>query len=216
VTIKNVLFASTLSFLPWCFHEGVAETKPIWSLDGTYSLRHESLHNAYRAGASGSDQILSSQLLLSLKGSSEHLFAELEIEDARAWFDDAGTPLGTDDVNTLEPLQAWIGWQQDESYIKAGRLTLDIGSRRLVARQRFRNTINAFDGIYSKYQRDTLQWQAFYLIPVERRPDRRNELDNNEMELDKQSSHQFWGLHFNREGNNKLELYYYGGHPKTY
>lgn len=131
---------------------GSAEENPIWSLDGSYRLRYESLHNAYRAGAAGSDQIIVSQLLASLKANGEHFFGELEIEDARSWLDDAGTPLGTDDVNTLEPLQVWVGWrQQDKFTVKAGRLTLSIGSRRLMARQRFRNTINAFDGVYGEH-----------------------------------------------------------------
>lgn len=143
----------------------MAEESPAWSLDGTYRLRYESLHNAYRAGASGSDQILVSRLLASLKGSGEHVFGELEIQDSRSWLDDAGTPLGTDDVNALEPLQAWIGWQQQNQFVvKAGRQTLDIGSRRFVARNRFRNTLNAFDGVYGNYQQDAWQWQAFYLI----------------------------------------------------
>ena len=186
------------------------ESSPL-SLGGSYRLRYESLHNAYRAGSAGSDQIAVSQLLLSFKANGEHVFGEFEVEDARSWLDDAGTPLGTDDVNTLEPLQAWIGWRQQGQFaVKAGRLTLDIGSRRLVARQRFRNTINAFDGVYGNFQQGVWQWQAMYLMPVEREPSDRTELDSNEMELDEQGDNRFWGLHISHSGDTNLELYYYG------
>jgi len=191
--------------------KSMAEESSAWSLDGTYRLRYESLHNAYRAGASGSDQILVSRLLASLKGNGEHVFGELEIQDSRSWLDDVGTPLGTDDVNALEPLQAWIGWRQENQFVvKAGRQTLDIGSRRFVARNSFRNTLNAFDGVYGNYQQDAWQWQAFYLMPVDRQPDDRNDLDSNEIEFDKRGDDQFWGLHLARKGHTDLELYYYG------
>lgn len=212
MTIKNSrFFLPFLLPLLWVSPEGMAEGISAWSLDGTYRLRYESLGNAYRAGGTGGDQILASQLLASLKANGEHVFGELEIEDARSWLDDAGTPLGTDDVNTLEPLQAWIGWrQQDQFMLKAGRVTLDIGSRRLMARQRFRNSINAFDGVYVSGQQQAWQWQTFYLKPVEIRPADRMSLEDSDIKIDKQSDSQLWGLHLNRNGNTTLELYYYG------
>lgn len=188
----------------------MAETNPVWRIDGSYKLRYETLDNAYRANTRGGDQILVSQLLASVKANGEYVFGELEIQDARSWLDDNGTPLGTDDVNTLEPLQAWLGWRQEAFVAKVGRLNFDIGSRRLMARQRFRNTINAFDGVYGSYQQEQWQWQAFYLKPVEPRPAEREDLDDNKIKLDKQGDDRFWGLHVSRSEVTDLELYYYG------
>ncbi len=205
------IFIPALSTLLWNSPDAMAGNNAIWRLDGTYRLRYESLHNAYRANAAGNDQILASQLLASLKANGEHVFGELEIEDARSWLDDAGTPLGTDDVNALEPLQVWIGWRKaDQFTLKAGRMTLDMGSRRLMARQRFRNSVNAFDGVYAGGRQHAWHWQAFYLKPVEIRPSDRRSLDGNRIKLDKQGDNQIWGLHLSHTGNTTLELYYYG------
>ncbi|MFT7234967.1 MAG: hypothetical protein ACI9QV_000538 [Methylophagaceae bacterium] len=188
--------------------ECMAQEAQAWSLDGSYRLRYESSHNAYRAEANGGDQILVSRLLVSIKGNRKHVFGELEIADSRSWLDNASTPLGIDDINSLEPLQAWIGWRLREQFaIKAGRLTLDIGSRRFVSRNRFRNTLNTFDGIYGSFQQDFWQWQAFFLMPVDRQPSDRRDLDNNDIKLDKHGDNQLWGLHLT---HNDMALYYYG------
>jgi len=175
------------------------DAAPIIDIDGSYRLRYESLDNAFRANVNGGDQLLTSRLLLSLKVRGEHWFGELEWQDSRAWLDDSGTPLGTDDVNTLEPLQAYLGWRQKTGEhsiaVKAGRFTLDIGSRRFIARNRFRNTLNGFTGVYIDWQADW-RWQAFYTLPVQRQPNNRAQLGNNETEWDQDFSKvRFWGLH---------------------
>lgn len=210
MTFKKSVFIIFAKLLLLCFSsEGMTQPQ-IWSIDGSYRLRAESLQNTFRADKSGDDQILVSRFLLSFKINTDNVFAELEIQDSRAWLDDSSTPLGIDDVNTIEPLQAWVGWRQKGKYaIKAGRQTLDLGSRRLVARNRFRNTINAFDGFYGNYQHNAWHWQAFYFLPVQRLPNDRNELDNNDIRIDKQGDDKFWGLHIDRAGKTNLEFYYY-------
>jgi len=188
-----------------------AAENSIWSFDGSARLRYENLQNTVRANTSGNDQILLSQVLLNLGMEHNNLIAGFELSDQRAWMHDAGTPLGTDDVNALEPINAWVGWKQGDAFsAKAGRMTLDIGSRRLMARQRYRNTISAYDGVYGSYQMNDWQAQAFFFNPVDRRPGDRQSLEDNEAKLDKQSDDQIWGIHFSREGSTDLELYYFG------
>lgn len=190
---------------PWRLGEAVGA--PAWlDLDGSFRLRYEGLSDHLRPGAGGSDQILVSRWLLALRLGGEDLYARFELEDSRAFLDDAETPLGSDDVNALEPLQAHLGFHLSDAFgdgdrveVQAGRLTMDLGSRRLVARNRFRNTLNAFTGVHGAWKgagEAAAEVRAFYLLPVDRRPRERDRLDGNEAELDSESTEvRFWGLH---------------------
>jgi len=198
LTVANSLFAQSAA--------------SVLQVSGNYRLRYESLGNTFRANGAGGDQVLASRLLLSVQGEGDHWFGEGELQDSRAWLDDSGTPLGTDDVNTLEPLQAYVGWRHKSDSatiaVKAGRFTLDIGSRRFVARNRFRNTLNAFTGIHLDWQANW-HWQAYYTLPVQRQPNNRDALDNNETEWDQDFSKvRFWGMHgAGKTGTDNLEIF---------
>ena len=71
--------------------------------------------------------------------------------------------------------------------VQLGRLTMDLGSRRLVARNRFRNNTNAFTGVDWKWQSE-LGWdfRAFYVLPVQRLPSERERLFDNDVECGSQ------------------------------
>lgn len=189
-----------------------AQDDPALQFGGSYQLRYESLQNPYRVGESGSDQVIAARLLLSAKANGEHLFGEVEIEDSRTWLDDAGTPLGTDDVNVLEPLQFYAGWKQTLSdnsklAVKVGRMTADIGSRRFVSRNRFRNTINAFSGVHGDWSIQDWRLQAIYMLPVEKRPSTLNELDHHKRAFDKANSDlHFWGFHSAYSGFDSVDV----------
>ena len=64
--------------------------------------------------------------------------------DSRVELADSGTPLSGSVVNPLELLQAYVEvpldnvlGQGSKSMARGGRITMDMGSRRLVARNRF-------------------------------------------------------------------------------
>ena len=202
---------------------GKALDLPGWlSIDGTYRVRYESLDSPFRAKARGSDQIMVERLLLNARVTFDRLYGDIELEDARQQLAESGTPLGTDIVNTLEPLQAYLGARfsgvfsgSDRLDLTAGRMTMDVGSRRLVARNRFRNTTNAFTGMRAKWQRsDGSEAQAFYVLPVQRRPSDFASLKNNDSEIDTETSGaQLWGLFGARPnilGTATGEAYFYG------
>lgn len=206
---------------PWRL--GKALGTPDWfSIGGSYRLRYEALDHPFRAGASGSDEILVGRLLLNARVTLNQFYANFELEDSRQQLADSGTPLGTDSVNTLEPLQTYIGMrfgdalaQGDRLDLNAGRVTIDAGSRRLVARNSFRNTINAFTGVHATWTgADGTQAQAFFVLPVQRRPSDFASLDANESEFDTNSSAvRFWGLFGARPnlfGKATGEAYFYG------
>jgi len=85
-----------------------------------------------------------------------------------------------------------------------GRLTMDFGRRRLISRNDFRNTTNAFDGVHWQLARDkTWRIRAFLVEPVIR----------DQVKLDEQSKRfVFWGTYV--EANQvpwlRLNAYYFG------
>lgn len=193
-----LLFSGFLSALP--AQESPQKSSMSGEISGSYRLRYEYLNNAYAEGKTGNDQLLPSRLLLSAKGEINSLFGEFELQDSRTWLDDDDTPLGTDDVNALEPLQAYIGWHSGNNSlnpvrVQAGRMTMNVGSRRLVARNRFRNTANAFTGVRGDMNIDDWGFTSFYTMPIQRRFDDFEELDANGIQIDKEYTDiQFWGL----------------------
>lgn len=143
--------------------------------------------------------------LLALELSWAPLVVGAELADARAYVLDPDTPLNPGLVNPLEPLQAYVGFDLDDAFatghrvrLRAGRLTLDAGSRRLLARNRYRNTINAFTGLDLQWKNALGdQFRGFFTLPVERLPDQQQDLRDHRIELDREHLDQrFWGLVF--------------------
>ncbi|MCC6766774.1 MAG: alginate export family protein [Deltaproteobacteria bacterium] len=179
---------------------------PDWlSLRLEHRSRFEHLQNDFRSGSAGKDETAAVlRTLLAAELHIQRLSAGVEIEDSRAYADDQ-TPLNTTAVDALEVLQAYLGWRQanafragDQLALTAGRMTIDLGSRRLVARNEFRNTINAFTGL-------DLQWtspgrhviRGFATMPVVRLPTDPERLEDNEIELDQENDRTaLWGLFY--------------------
>jgi hypothetical protein len=83
--------------------------------------------------------------------------------------------------------------------VHVGRLTMDFGSRRLVARNRFRNTTNSFDGVHLQLG-DGEAWRvrAFLTRPVVR--------DRQYFDDDSSSKRRFWGVAYQDKRIAKLHL----------
>lgn len=169
------------------------------AVGGSYRVRYEYLDNTFRILGPGQDEILVSRLRLYARADGERFYAGFEFEDARAWLHSTLTPVGTDDVNVLEPLRVYVGYRTDDFDIQLGRMTMDIGKRRFVSRNRMRNTTNVFTGVNVKWSApDRFGLQAFMTMPAARLPNNleRNRLRNNEFELDQEHKERiFWGLH---------------------
>jgi hypothetical protein len=208
---------------PKAWRLGSALSAPNWfSIGGSYRVRYETLDNPYRAGASGSDEILVERLLLDARVDVNSFFANVEFEDSRQQLADSGTPLGTDIVNTFEPLQAYVGMRFSDAVSKGdrldfqlGRVTIDNGSRRLVARNSFRNTINAFSGLHATWKSAAgTEVQAMFVEPVQRKVSDFASLKDNDSELDTESGDvRLWGVfaaHPGLFGKVVGEAYFYG------
>jgi hypothetical protein len=178
----------------------LADERP-WTLSGALRLRGEMLEDSFRLRAPARDELLLTRLEAALRYRGELLEGQFEIQDSRAFNDKPLSPLGTDDVNALEPILAWLGarWMLGDGELaaRAGRMTLDFGSRRLLARNRFRNTSNAFQGGLLRWEKDSAAFQGFYFLPLQRAPGalERDALRTNEAALDRAgSAERFAGL----------------------
>ena len=210
---------------PWLLKE---QTKaPEWlRFAGEYRLRYESLDGQFRAGGSGGDQALASRL--SLKAAVDYQATTVggELMDSRQFLNDSGSPLGTGHVNALEPMQAYVRFNLDAAInegrhasLTLGRQTFDLGSRRLFARNRYRNTINAFNGVRAQWSvSDEHQLQAIWFLPLHRRPTARASLLDNDAQPDREAfDFQFWGLFWESSGlpfDSTGEFYLFGLHER--
>lgn len=205
---------------PWRAEQALA--LPSWlSLSGTHRTRYETLDPQFRPTRSGSDQVLVLRTTL-MAGVHQGPFTfAAEMMDSRSELDDSGTLINTGIVNAFELLQGYLQWQGTDLFspgstsdVRIGRITMDIGSRRFVARNRYRNTINAFTGIDWQWQGASgRKLRAFYTLPVHRLPNRPAQLRDNEVEFDEEGSAvKFWGLYYadTLSWGDRGELFYFG------
>ncbi|MCK4494480.1 MAG: alginate export family protein, partial [Methylococcales bacterium] len=84
-----------------------------------------------------------------------------------------------------------------QSTLRGGRITMNVGSRRLLARNRFRNTINAFTGLDWQWQLGHKKIRAFYTLPIQRLNS--GYIGNNRQKFDREHINvRFWGLYYSQ------------------
>lgn len=200
--------------------EDPASRPPVFSLSGDHRTRHEHLDNQFRAGLDGVARALMLRTRVSAELDAGPFRLRAELQDSRAHLADSVTALTTSMVNPLELLQAHVEIPLDgllqrgsRGTLRAGRLTMDIGGRRLVSRNRFRNTSDGFTGVEWRWTgADESGLRAFYALPVERRVSG-NILDNSPRFDKEWTSVRLWGVHFSRPDlpwGDGGEVYYYG------
>ncbi len=201
---------------------------PGWlSLSLQNRTRYETLNHSFRSGGTGSDQVLSLRTLIQATLHLNSIFKiQLEFQDSRSELADFGTPISTSIVNSVELLEANIQLYLKDlfqsgshSILRGGRLTLGVGKRRLVARNRFRNTKNAFTGIDGIWQsKNENQIRLFLTSPVNRKPTSSFRLLNNDVSFDSESFDRIlWGVFIASSKlpwNHKGEIYLIGYHEE--
>ncbi|MEO1044302.1 MAG: alginate export family protein [Pseudomonadota bacterium] len=192
------------------------------TLSGEYRIRAEGLNNRFRANASDDSGIVVQRTIVAAEYRSGDFVIGAELMDSRALIADSLVPIGNDDVNPLDLLQGYIGYRgsdvlerDDRLALTAGRITMNIGSRRLIARNGFRNTINNFTGLRATWDRaNGNRAEIFYMFPVNRRPGDPARLFDNELVLDEESGNlRFYGARYVAgldAANTDLELFAYG------
>lgn len=161
--------------------------------------RFESYDHPWRSTQQSGNGQTDSQVLLRSRvrfglgnGPFRFLF---EGQDSRAYWNNApGDFVNTTTVDEWDMLQLFGSMTLDNvagsglrTDVHVGRMTLDFGRRRYIARNDFRNTSNAFDGVHWQVSEGkTWRVRAFLVEPVVR----------NEVRLDEQSANSvFWGTY---------------------
>lgn len=177
-------------------------------LSGSMRLRYELVDGQARAGFNASDDLASLRTQLRAVWRHGKIQLVAELRDSRAWGADPHTPLTTGEVNTLEPLQAYIHADLGEIFghgtktsVEAGRFTMALGSSRLVANDDYRNVSNGFTGLRADVSvSGGYKATAFYVLPQTRLPDDGPSLRSNVSALDKESfAAVLWGGYFSRQ-----------------
>ena len=122
------------------------------SLGADYRVRYENRHHDYRFGTASDDPLLlRTRLYLGIDRVLDPLRLAVELQDSRIVHTD--TADSTRDVNKHDVLQAyaelygrdWLG-SGEPLRLQAGRLAFEYLDRRLISRNPWRNTTNAFQG----------------------------------------------------------------------
>ena len=199
-------------------------------VSGEWRARYETLDGQFRAAGSGSDQMLAFRTLILAEADTGRITWGAELQDARSYLDDSGTPLSTSIVNPVDLLQLYgkarlsrgIG-DRGTTDVQVGRMTLDIGSGRQVERVEFANVIVNYTGAYvrsASARGDELH--AFYVVPVGQRPSDLESLRDNDVSGDEEeTSRRYWAVHYVRpdllpETAQRVsgELFVYGLHEE--
>mgnify|MGYP001347792991 FL=1 len=192
-----------------------------FDVSGSFRVRYESLNNPIFPTSSTareqSNQRLSTRFIVNSTVSYQNLAATIEIRDSRVFLDENDPTLTANQVNTLEPTQFFITYKPERasglyevSAVKVGRMELDYGSRRLLAKTAYRNATNSYDGIVVEARFADWQVHGVYVLPVSRFPTDSESLDGNERAFDKSfSERKFFGVYAASKDNNvKLQSYW--------
>ncbi|WP_026376003.1 alginate export family protein [Aestuariibacter salexigens] len=204
---KCLLLAAVSVISAFQFNAKAASPEFDWS--GSWRLRFESLNRPIFPVAPGTrnqhNQRLSSVLFVKGQVTMDNWNFTLEMQDARAWLDNDDPTLTSSQINTFEPVNLFVRYSPQDSVLKSvtvGRVALDHGSRRLLAKAVYRNAINSFQGIMADWQSDDVQIRTFYLQPLSRLPTDRALIDNNERAFDKGfSERRIFGVYANTVDN---------------
>ncbi len=178
--------------------------------------RFEMLTNPFRLNTTETEKHLPlrTRLLMEMGETDRPVRFVLELQDSRVLIDREILSLVPSHVNELDFLQAHLQFNLDpfpsrglRSQFVLGRFTMDLGKRRLTARNSMRNTTNAFDGIsWTLAGNSTWKMQAFFTRPVLINPEK----------LDSNWPAYFWGIYFETKHspNINTDLYYLGFHSE--
>lgn len=164
-------------------------------LSGSMRLRYEVIDGQARAGFDSDDSLTNIRTQLLAEYARDGWKIGAELFDSRAYGADPGTPISTNEVNAFELVQAYVGRDWKDPFGKGsrlgltlGRMTLNLGSRRLVAADDYRNTTNGYTGLRADLAL-AKGWKGtfIYTLPQMRRPDDAEGVRDYKVRIDRES-----------------------------
>ena len=193
---------STEKNKPWRLSKALS-LPPSLSISGVQQTRYEGVLGQFRPGQRDGDHILSLRSEFKAQYRLKNIDFTGEMIDSRQYLGSSQTPVNTTIVNTFALVQAYttihLKKKEDQKpslSLDLGRFTMDLGTRRFVARAIFRNTTNSFTGLRVNWETASgVKILPFYTLPIQRRPFIRAALLDNEVEFDRENfDNQFWGV----------------------
>jgi hypothetical protein len=175
--------------------------EPTYKFAGSVRARYEGLSGQSRAGFKSGDELASFRTMLGGEADFGLLRVGGELTDSRAYLADRTSAVSSNDVDALEPSQLYVGLDFDQPFGKgsalgaqAGRFTMNIGSRRLVSNDEYRNTNSSVAGLRLDGKWSGWSGTAWYVLPDTRLPDDIDSVLDNDVQLDRESHHTvLWG-----------------------
>lgn len=171
------------------------------TLSGSQRLRLEWIDGQVRPGFASRDAIVAIRTTFRVNYRDGPLTLGAELRDSRIYANGPDSAVGSNDVNTLEPvvLQARLDagsllGDGTGLWLTAGRMATGLGSMRLVDSPDFRNATNGFTGIKAELALPRLALEALWAMPQQRRPDDLDSIRANRFALDDEGlDRQVWG-----------------------
>jgi len=89
-------------------------------------LRYETLDGQPRAGLNPDDEQVALRTNLFVEWTKGPVRIGVELQDSRAWLGKAGSAISTADVNTLEPVQAYLGVDLPGALGRGSKVTVEV------------------------------------------------------------------------------------------
>ncbi len=188
----------------WSLQEALGDPDD-FHISVTARARYEAIGGQFRPGLIDNDDIVLLRTLLLAEYRPGPVRVGVEISDSRVYSARSDGFLTTSEVNAFEPIQAYVAFdlgdalgRDSKTSLTAGRFTLTVGSSRLVTRNNFRNTINAFTGFKAtrSHKASGQELTLFYTLPLQRLPEDKASLLDNDVTLDRESFDlALWGAH---------------------
>jgi len=173
-----------------------------FTLSGSVRVRYETIDRQVRPGLRPNDEELAIRSTLLAEYHHAGLRIGGELWDSRVALDHADSAIGTNEVNALELVQAYVGADLGSALgagtatqVQAGRMTLNLGSRRLVAADDYRNTTSGYTGLRADLKaRDGTIATLIYVLPQVRLPDDPPSIRRAKVQWDRESFDlRLWG-----------------------
>ena len=193
--LSTVALSAASSTLVWTESAHAEEEADGFKISGAMRLRYEVIDGQPRVGFNASDELLNLRTNVLARYRKADVDLALEFYDSRVWGGRSGTPISTNEVNAFEPVQFYIAKSfynpsgaGSKLTVTAGRMMLNIGSRRLVAADDYRNTTNGYTGLRADFVAGN-RWKAtaLYTLPQLRLPDSPGHVRSAKVRLDKES-----------------------------